>query len=313
MNTKNSVLCYGGLHYDRLAHCLDDFQLGASNPVRSLAEPGGVASNIARNLANLNVQVGIASLLGEDSDGDQLLATLTQCGVDTSLTQRNSSCTTAGYTAVLDKEGELALGLADMDIYDRFDPAHLEHLLAPSLTSNWWLVDANLPADTLNHIGLNKRDQTLCAAPVSPSKAKRWRGNLYPVDIFAGNRREASVLTDSEISTTNDASVAARALQSQGPELVLITLGPDGVVMAEGNSCAHWSIPRTSVCDVNGAGDALYAGFIAARVDATRPVQALRQGIALASLTAEQSGAVIDIEPETLHERMALIAPPTLL
>lgn len=313
MDTKNSVLCYGGLHFDRIARCVDDLHLGASNPVHVQSASGGVANNVAHNLSNLGVGVGLASLLGEDGDGDLLLASLEQYGVDGSLTRRRSNYTTAGYTAVLDHEGELALGLADMDIYDAFDRTHLDELLKPAMAWDWWLADANLPAETLAHLGENKRHQKFCAAPVSPSKAQRWRGNLHHVDLFVGNRREAATLTSAEINTTNDAALAARTLQAYGPDLVIITLGPDGVVMAANGDCAHWSTPPTSVLDVNGAGDALYAGFIAASLSDASPEQALRQGIALASLSAEQPGAVNDISLEALRQRSALIAPPTNL
>jgi len=313
MDKNNSVLCFGGLHFDRIARCLDDFQPAASNPVRVQSAPGGVANNIARTLSNLGVRVGLASLLGEDSDAEQLLVGLKRCGIDGSLTRQRSGLTTAGYTAVLGQDGELALGLADMEIYDAFTPAHLDKILEPSLGSDWWLAEANLPADTLAHLGAHKRGQIFCEAPVSPSKAVRWRGNLRPVDLFAGNRREAAVLAEIEINTATDAAAAARVLQSQGPNLVIITLGPDGVVMAAGDDCGYWPTPPTTVQDVNGAGDALYAGFIAARLNAAPPEQALAQGIALASLTAEQPGAVIGLKQEALRNRMAQITVPTTL
>ncbi len=313
MDTQNSVLCYGGLHMDRIARCVDRFQLGASNPVRTQTAPGGVANNIARNLANFGVTVGVASLLGEDSDGDRLLADLKQRGVDSTFTRRRLDFATAGYTAVLDEGGELALGLADMEIYGAFDLSHLDELLQHTPASNWWLADANLPAITLNHLGKRKRDHTLCAAPVSPSKALRWKDNLGAVDIFVGNRREAAVLTNTQINTPGDAAAAARLLKRQGPGLVIITLGPAGVVMASAGYCRHWTPPPTCVHDVNGAGDAFYAGFIAASLTGDTPDQALCQGLALASLSAELPQPVNSMAAETLRQRVAQIVPPTTL
>lgn len=313
MDDLNSVLCFGGLHFDRIARCTDGFQLGASNPVNAQSAPGGVANNIARNLSNLDVAAGIASLLGQDSDGDQLLASLKEQGIDSSLTRQHPDFTTAGYTAVLDEEGELALGLADMDIYEAFDPDHMDTLLAQSPRANWWLADANLPAETITHIGKNKGNRKLCAAPVSPSKAQRWKGNLGTVDVIVGNRREAAVLTETHLSSVDDAAVAARSLQSQGPDLVVITMGPDGVVMASGRECAHWSPPPTAVRDVNGAGDAFYAGFLAAYVVGQTAELSLRQGLGLASLSAEKPEPVNLFDPDFLSQRVSQIAPAKIL
>ena len=59
---------------------------------------------------------------------------------------------TASYTAILEPNGELVLGLADMAIYDEITPALLEPALPRLLEYELWFVDANLPAETLRWI-----------------------------------------------------------------------------------------------------------------------------------------------------------------
>ena len=56
---------------------------------------------------------------------------------------------TATYTALLDKAGELVIGLADMAIYDELTVDFLEPLLPRLERIPVWFIDCNLPAESL--------------------------------------------------------------------------------------------------------------------------------------------------------------------
>lgn len=312
MGETVSILCFGALHFDRIATCLAPFRTQASNPVTSRKTPGGVAHNIARNLANLGLEIGLSTLVGGDGEGDRLVAGLEDYRIDSKLIQRRSEYLTASYTAVMDQDGELAVGLADMAIYDTYDAAYVNSVLAQARRWQVWLADANLPSETLELLSKQKGERLFCVAPVSPMKAEKLKGRLQNVDVLVGNAMEAAVLTDKPVETVEQAAEASRLLQQQGAKVAIVTMGPQGAVMAAGDQCGHWQIPTTSLRNANGAGDSFYGGFLAAYAQGIAPEVAVTHGLALASLTAESDTPVRDgVKPADLQERIATIAPPT--
>lgn len=314
MGESVSILCFGALHYDRIARCLAPFRAHASNPVSSHKTPGGVAHNVARNLANLGLDIGLSTLVGGDGEGDRLVAGLEDYRIDSKLIQRRSEHPTANYTAVMDQDGELAVGLADMAIYDTYDESYLNSVLPQARRWQVWLADANLPAETLELLGKQKGERLLCAAPVSPQKAEKLKGRLASFDLLVGNIYEAAVLTGRTLDTVADAASAAKELMAQGPKTVVVTLGAQGAVVASEGQCGHWQSPETDLQNVNGAGDSFYAGFLAAYAQGIAPEVAVTHGLALASLTAESLHPVRDgLKPADMEARIASIPPCTLL
>lgn len=143
--TRTDIACIGAAHMDRIARCWEAFVWRASNPVTVMSSHGGVARNVALNLARLGQRVKLVSVLGEDEEGAAISAELCSAGVDLSDVTRLTGLSTASYTAVLDPTGELMVGLADADIYENLGSAHLKALM-PSLAAwPFWVVDANLP------------------------------------------------------------------------------------------------------------------------------------------------------------------------
>jgi pseudouridine kinase len=306
MTDQKSVLCVGALHFDRIAECEKPLQMATSNPVRSHRSPGGVAHNIARNLKLLSRSVGMCSMIGDD--GDDLKRYLSQQDISHDLVNKSLQLPTANYTAVLDPGGELAFGLADMAIYDQMDVPYLEENLEDMLTWPVWLIDANLPADSLSFLTRHKDNQLVCAAPVSTRKASRWDLPMVGSDIWIGNAMEATELTGIPSGSSEQALRAATALFERGPDVVVVTLGPDGAVLKSEECAGHWSPPPTTVINVNGAGDSFYAGFLDAILCGNSPEDAMDQGIAVSSLTTESSDPVrMDICPELVTTRQSQV------
>jgi pseudouridine kinase len=83
-----------------------------------------VARNIAHNLAQLGVRAALLSAVGRDALGAQLLAATATAGVDTRGVIRAADAT-GSYSAILDANGELILGVAAMGILERLTPRRL--------------------------------------------------------------------------------------------------------------------------------------------------------------------------------------------
>ena len=291
MTAKPRIACIGGANIDKTARCTGEVVWGSSNPVRVETAPGGVALNVAANLAALGCEVTFAGAIGRDAEGERLVASLAQAGVDTSHTAR-PNLATANYTALLDGSGELRVGLADMDIYETLTPAHCAELARR--LSDWpvWLVDANVPQAGLEALLNTSGGHRVFAAAVSPAKSRRLLPFLDRLDGIFANRAEASALTGGAVESEEDALTAARVLCEGGAERAFVTMGELGAVAATVDGAKRWSAPATKVRDVNGAGDGFAAGVIEAPARGGTLDDAMAQGLALASLMVEGDGAV---------------------
>ena len=112
------IACIGGAVFDRKYSAKNALVPATSNPVHGFRSHGGVARNVAENLARLDVAVSFVSIVGDDEAGRALMDALGELGVDTSHVAADQTRPTAEYIAILDPQNDLALGLADMDIFD---------------------------------------------------------------------------------------------------------------------------------------------------------------------------------------------------
>ena len=106
------ILCVGGAVVDRKYTLTSHAVAATSNPAVATTSWGGVARNVAENLARLGVPVSLVSRVGDDAAGADLLRHTAAAGVDVSGVLVGG--TTAEYVAVLDPAGDLVLGVAAM-------------------------------------------------------------------------------------------------------------------------------------------------------------------------------------------------------
>lgn len=269
-------------------------KLGTSNPVRVDASFGGVARNVAENLARLHCDVALVSRIGRDDAGDQLLANLESLGIDISGVCRSELEQTATYTALIDLSGELSVGMADMSIYDEVAPELFGAQLAPALLSRpIWFLDANLPAAGLDHLLNNKPAGSLSAIDaVSVPKSQRLNGLLDRVDLLFANRDEAVALCGLPATAQIETSELANRLRAEGAGAVIVSMGDAGVFVASDSVYNHFDALPSEVCDVTGAGDGMVSGILYGIAAGRRMDEAVRLGLACAALAIESDRSV---------------------
>ena len=301
-----AIACFGAAHIDRHARAVGPVVLGSSNPVALSRSPGGVARNVAESLARLGCRVALVSRVGADSDGDGLVAAMTALGVDMGATLRSPARATGGYTALLDPDGGLTVGMADMAIYEELTPEVLAQGLHRIGDRALWFADCNLPQKSLAYLRLNKPPGTwLAVDTVSVAKSERLRGVLDGVDLLFCNRDEAASLA----GQAQDPDRLAMALRDRGAAAVIVSLGPDGAVLAETSRCTALPAFDAEVRDVTGAGDGLVAGVLFGLAQQRPLADCLRIGLAAAAQSLEGERAVADgMTAEALLARAGLPA-----
>ncbi|MBZ5758203.1 MULTISPECIES: carbohydrate kinase family protein [Rhizobium] len=312
---SKQILVLGGAHIDRRGRIFGETDPGASNPGAWFEEPGGGGFNAARNLARLHHDVRMISPRGGDALGDMVAAAAREAGVDDRpfvFLDR----TTPSYTAIIEKDGNLVIALADMELYKLFSPRRLliRAIRDSFASADLILFDANLPAETLAAIARKAVDlgKPLAAIAISPAKVVRLKPCLADIDYLFLNQSEAAALTGSR---PDDPLQWVSQLQALGLKGGVITRGQQPLVAFDGRITLTLEPPAVDdVADVTGAGDSLAAGVLSALMDGLDLAEAVRHGAAAAAITVQSPFATAaNLSPEHLRQVLALVGAPKIL
>jgi pseudouridine kinase len=264
--------------------------MGSSNPASAVESFGGVARNIAENLARMGAAVGLITAVGKDSSGSALLAHADAVGIDTRGALKLDDAASGTYTAVLDHDGQMVVALADMALYDRITPDFLALRQQQRATASLIVADLNLGVDAVETLRFDAaRDGvTLVIVAVSEPKMNRLPASLQGVRLLILNRGELGARLGRELNGDAELAAACRELQAQGAQDVIVTLGPRGVLFTTPNGVERLDAPPANVVDVTGAGDAFAAAVcLSLQGGGADLALACRRGLQLATLTIE--------------------------
>ncbi|MFD1744577.1 carbohydrate kinase [Rhizobium helianthi] len=307
------AVCMGGAVFDRKYRARQALVPETSNPVDGMRSFGGVARNVAENLALLGVSTSFISMVGSDETAAALLAHLRQCGIDVSQVVTSAEKPTAEYAAILDEKGDLVMGLADMGIFDLFRPEQLDRVWPHLASASLVFCDCNLPQETLRLLIERRRDARFRLAfdAVSTHKVMRLPDDLRGVDYLFMNLDEANALLKRQGKGPFDhAEAAASALIEAGAAHAIVTRGPQGVVVANAQGVAHVEAVTAHPVEMTGAGDAMIAGTLSRLLAGEAAADAARIGALLGALTTESAASVHpELSPRFVEANMHRLKP----
>ncbi len=260
------ILVAGGANLDRIAKGLGLVTMETSNPVTVQESYGGVARNVAENLARLGLPVRLMTAVGEDDTGAALIKQARDLGIDLGGTLTVTGCPTGTYTAVLQPDGEMVLAMADMAVMDRFTLAALHERRSHWASTRFRVLDCNLPEEVLSALMEDSRRQaaTLVIVAVSEPKMSRLPESLEGVSVLIINVGELAARVGRVLRDRKAVVRACRQVQAQGATGVVVTLGAQGVLCVDGlGEPRAIPAPKAEIVDVTGAGDAFSAGVVA--------------------------------------------------
>ncbi|HLF24935.1 MAG TPA: carbohydrate kinase family protein [Anaerolineae bacterium] len=307
--TSHSVLVIGAASFDIKGFADGPMLPGTSNAGRVRRSLGGVARNVAENLARLDVNVTLLTAVGDDFGGRQIMEQAAGCGVDTAPTIVVEGGRTGAYLAVLDENGNLSVAIDDMRIVEAITPRYLNDRRRLFAEASMLAIDANLTPDALNTIFnlAAKYNLPVCADPTSTALADRLCLYLRQLHLIAPNAAEAAVLTGLPVARTQDeAREAARHLVALGVDLAILTLADQGSAYATSEASGLVPAMRVDIVDPSGAGDALTAATIFAVLNDIPTDEAVRLGVAAAALTLQSKETVApELSLEKLYAQLA--------
>jgi fructokinase len=91
-----------------------------------------------------------------------------------------------------------------------------------------------------------------------------------------------------------------------GPQVVVLTMGREGVLLSENGSATHIPVRHVVVADATGAGDAFWAGFLTAMLDGRSNAESVRFGAELAAMKIQRMGPLPDvIDRDEIYRRIS--------
>lgn len=310
-SSDNQVVVIGGAGVDLIGRLDGELRAGTSNPANIRTSFGGVARNVAENLARLGQQVCLVTAVGDDQIGKQLLQQVAEANVDVRAVLTTQDNPTGTYLGVVNPDGVLQFALDDINATNAISPEYIRSLKDLFQNSSLVFLDANLPEKTIRTIFSQARRARLpvCADPTSASLAERLKPYLNRLQFIAPNSREAGVLCEQmfEDYQPQHALDAAKFMVAQGVEIALITLAEFGVVYATSETSGHVPAITTKIVDPTGAGDALTATVIYSMLNNISLDDAVRLGVTAASVTLRHRGTVVpDLSLEMLYDQLVI-------
>ncbi len=284
-NTSNDVLAIGGANMDILGTSHSAWVVGDSNPGSVRCAPGGVARNVAENLARLGHAAHLISAIGDDAFGRSLLDATHAAGVHTDACAVLAHRNTSTYLSLYNPQGDLALAVNDMDIVECITPQFLTQHTRLLKHARLVMLDCNLTTDALAWL-LSQTHAPVVVDAVSGAKCQRIRAHLPRITTLKVNQSEAKVLSGLPCDSQADMQATATWLHAQGVRQVLISLGAHGMFWSDTKAGHGWQKALAGdVVNVNGAGDAMLAGWMHATLHGMPLNQAAHFAQACAALT----------------------------
>jgi pseudouridine kinase len=311
LSPDKPVLVIGAAGVDIVGRLQNGIEPQASSPAQIRASFGGVARNVAENLARLGQPVRLLSVVGKDPIGNQLIRETSKAGVDVEAVIQTPGHPTSTYLAVIDGKGKLHFALDDMRAVKELKPDTMRQHAALFKEASLVFFDANLQKETIRTaLSLANRARVpVCADPTAPSLAHRFTRHLSQIYMITPNSAEAGIYCDVPFNPSNQrqALKAAKNLVSQGVTIAIISLAEFGICYAASQTSGYIPALRTRVIDPTGAGDALSATVMFGLLNKIPLDEAVRLAVSAASLTLNYRGAVVpDLTLEKLYDRLVI-------
>jgi ribokinase len=250
--------------------------------------PGGKGANQAIACARMGQRVCMVGKTGNDTFAQTLRQTLQQAGVDQVhvLTAEGSS----GVAMILvEDSGQnrimLAPGanhaLGERDILHAADCIQSAALV---------ICQLEVPMDCVR-LAFELARKAHKPILFNPAPAVVLPADMVKVDYLILNETEAEVLCGIAIVSSGEARAAARQLRRDGADTVILTLGAQGVLIADQNGERQYAAHPVHVVDTTAAGDTFIGGFAAGLREGMQLDRAVALGQAAAALCVTRKGA----------------------
>ncbi|MGL5541187.1 MAG: PfkB family carbohydrate kinase [Erysipelotrichaceae bacterium] len=257
LREKPYICVIGALNVDITGSSSNKLIAMDSNPGKVQYSFGGVGRNIAENLARMDCEVELISVIGDDVYASELQAHASKVGISLQHALRAKGANTSTYLCINDAQGEMQLAISDMDLYKQLTPTFLESKLQFINQAALVVLDLNLSQEAIDYLAQHVQ-VPLFVDPVSTSKAMKIKPHLQKVNLIKPNLLEAQALVGKEATPQE----LANGLLEMGVKNVLLSMGEQGVYYANTNDMGLVPSIVEHIVNTTGCGDAFMAGVV---------------------------------------------------
>lgn len=256
---------------------------------------GGKGFNVARMLNSLAVP-SKALALAAGKTGERLESMLQDLGVETDFVWTEGETRTNISIVCEHSDHYIKVNEPGPTISQDHLKKLVQKVYSCSHPGDWWVLAGSLPPgvptgiyaeliEIIQDAGARVFLDTSGEALIEGCKAK-------PL-LVKPNSEEAHELTGHPVGNAQEIAGAAAAIQDMGPENVIISMGKDGALLADGSDIWIASSPKIEEANPIGAGDSMVAGTVWGLADNLPLPEALQRGIACGAATASNSGTTV--------------------
>ncbi|QXI08185.1 ribokinase [Pseudomonas tensinigenes] len=251
---------------------------------------GGKGANQAVAAARLGAQVAMVGCVGNDDYGVQLRDALLAEQIDCQAVSTVNDSSGVALIVVDDNSQNAIVIVAGAN--GAMTPAVIDRFDAVLQAADVIICQLEIPDATVGHALKRARALgkivILNPAPASRALPADW---FAAIDYLIPNESEATVLSGLPVDSLETAERAASKLIAMGAGKVIITLGAQGSLFANGQSFEHFPAPKVKAVDTTAAGDTFVGGFAAALANGKSEAEAIRYGQIAAALSVTRAGA----------------------
>ncbi|EJM26589.1 MULTISPECIES: ribokinase [Pseudomonas] len=251
---------------------------------------GGKGANQAVAAARLGAQVSMVGCVGNDDYGVQLRDALLAEQIDCQAVSVVEDSSGVALIVVDDNSQNAIVIVAGAN--GSMTPAVIDRFDAVLQAADVIICQLEIPDATVGHALKRGRELgktvILNPAPASRPLPADW---FAAIDYLIPNESEAAALSGLPVDSLATAEKAAAHLMSLGAGKVIITLGAQGSLFANGTGYQHFPAPKVKAVDTTAAGDTFVGGFAAALAAGKTEAEAIRFGQVAAALSVTRAGA----------------------
>ncbi len=315
--SSKRVLVIGDLMLDefvwgRVSRISPEAPVPVVEVIRESYYPGG-AANVARNVREFTPSVFVMGLLGKDSHGEKLKKLLGENGIGLDGLQEETSFQTIVKTRIIARQQQVVR-------VDRERPQPLTDEAQAECIEKVRALLPHLDAIIFEDYGKGLLQQTfvdnvaslakgagkLVTADPNPQNHLIWRGTtaVKPnrIEAFAAAKHPWREPEPNPLRDEHLLSVGAELLRVWSPDLLLITLGEQGMILFDQqNPPFHIPSRAREVYDLSGAGDTAIALFTLALAAGASPLEAAEMSNHASSVVVGKLGTAT-LTPHELLE-----------
>jgi ribokinase len=274
---------------------------------------GGKGANQAVAVARLGGEVVFISKLGNDLFGKQFSQLFSSEGIDTTHLRFDDERPSGVALITVDKAGENSIVVAsgaNAFLGDEDIVAALREIETAGIV----LLQLEIPLTTVQHVIAYAAERNvkviLNPAPAASLPAEMLR----QIDILTPNKTEAGMISGLEVRDIESAGLAAKAICTMGVKNVVVTMGPLGAVICDGEHISLVKTREVETIDTTAAGDVFNGALAVALAEGKELKAAVSFACEAAAISVTRLGAQSSIphRNELVAVQLNLSTPNTV-